>query len=238
MLKPFALAPLVVAWLWTAPPAPEPESPTPAADDFELFGSAQPLGADCIRLTEDQQWQTGAAWSTTPVDLDAPFDVELSLSFGDRDALGADGIVFVLAGAPDMGWRGEMLGLSRRGPSLGIELDTYQNKFQNDPAADHLAFDIHGITYHFDAARRPEGLDALDAVELPNLEDGRPHDFRVQWSPEDELLKVSLDGVERATFPAPLVRELFGEARWVRWGLSSATGRKTNAHDVCLPSGD
>lgn len=222
MLKSSALlVPLVVAWL-----TPAPVSKSPSVADFELYGSATVQGEDCVRLTPDEPWVSGAAWSKEALDLDEPFDVEVKLAFGNRDALGADGIVFVLTTDRRAGWRGEGMGFAGLSPSLGIELDTYQNRRQNDPAADHLALLVDGVPYH-------HGADA-HVVQLPNLEDGARHALRVQWSPKANALTVSVDGEKKASYPGAILRRVFGADSMVHWGFTAGTGRKSNPHDVCF----
>ncbi|MEO1234054.1 MAG: L-type lectin-domain containing protein [Myxococcota bacterium] len=228
MLKPTLLAPLVIAWFTLSPPAKEQP-----VDDFNLQGSAS-IEGDCIRLTPDAPWARGAAWAKKTVDLGQDFEVDLNLSFGHRDALGADGIVFVLTTQPRLGWRGEGMGFAGQRASLGIEFDTYQNYRENDPAADHLALVTFGTVYHPEGEDPAWNLPASGIVELPNLEDGRRHPARIRWSAKADVLEVHVDGRLRATYPGALVRKVFGDQKVVSWGLTAATGRKTNAHDVCF----
>ncbi len=219
------IAGLLIAWISPVPPAGEKATKDAAADRFVLGGAAEAVDGRCIRLTPDAPWLSGSAWSSTPLDLDAPFDLEMALTFGDKDDSGADGIVFALTPSPRTGWRGEGIGFAGMGTSLGIELDTYQNHRENDPSADHLALVVNGSVRHA----------AGDVVELPNLEDGRPHEFRVRWSPEEDTLEVFLDGELRATYPGSIVQDVFGATKTVFWGLTAGTGRKSNQHDVCFP---
>lgn len=221
MMKNSLLALLFIGWI--APPPPATQS---SVKSFELSGSAKVLDANCIRLTPDAPWASGSAWAKAALDLAKPFDLEMGLAFGEKDEIGADGIVFVLTPNPHTGWRGEGLGFAGLRPSLGIELDTYQNWRQNDPSADHLALVVNGFVYH----RGGE----VPMVELPNLEDGRRHPFRVTWSPAQDELKVFLDGALRATYPGGVVREVFGADAVVSWGLTAGTGRKSNPQDVCF----
>lgn len=219
MVKHILLTSLFVAFITPT----KKQTPVTA---FELDGSAAVLGKDCIRLTPDVQWASGSAWAKDAINLDQPFDLEMSLVFGQRDELGADGIVFVLAPTRRTGWRGEGLGFLGLRDALGIEFDTYQNYRQNDPVADHLALVTNGFVAH------RGGEDSV--VELPNLEDGKRHPVRVTWNPTDGKLNVFVDGVLRATYPEAVVRGVFGNTKRVYWGLTASTGRKTNAQDVCF----
>jgi hypothetical protein len=192
--------------------------------DFALSGSARRISDTCIRLTPDAEYVTGSAWYTKPIDLAHPFEMRVEIALGDKDALGADGIVFVFHREVQTGFRGSGMGFAGLAPSLGIEFDTYQNVFLDDPAEDHLALMRDGRSYH--------GLDA-PAVPLGNLEDGKRHPLRITWKPTKGL-EVHLDGRLRATFPRSAVLEAFGGPTVVHWGMTAGTGAKTNAQDVCI----
>lgn len=194
--------------------------------DYEMRGAARMLDNGCVRLTPDAPWSKGSVWTKQMLDLSRPFDVTVSLRFGDRDALGADGIVFALSPVRATGWRGEGIGYAGLRGSVGIELDTYQNRREGDPAEDHLGLLLNGSPIHRDFV----------PVALPNLEDGRPHALRVQWTPAADELRVYLDGEHRASYPGPVIREVLGTGSKVSWGLTAGTGRKSNPHEVCFES--
>lgn len=221
MIRPVLMAPLFISGLFLGP-APKDQGAA-WVDNFEIRGDASAVDADCIELTPDTRWARGSAWSKTSLNLNEPFDISLGLEFGDRDALGADGIVFVLAPYQGTGYLGEGIGYAGLRGSVGIELDTYQNRRQNDPGADHLALLVDGSPYHHHQ----------QFVALPNLEDGRRHQLRVQWSPSSEELRVSVDGQLASVYPGSLVKSVLGERMEVSWGLTAGTGRKTNPHVVC-----
>ena len=193
-------------------------------DKYELGGAAQALNDECVRLTPDAPWAQGSVWADERLDIAKPFNVTVSLNFGDRDALGADGIVFALSPVRATGWRGEGIGYAGLRGSVGIELDTYQNRREHDPADDHVGLLLDGSPVHGEFA----------PVALPNLEDGRPHALRVEWAPSEDQLKVHVDGTHRATYPGHVIREVLGSDAKVSWGLTAGTGRKSNPHDVCF----
>lgn len=215
------LAPLLLSWLG---PAPTPT--TRPVDALSLMGTSAVLDARCIRLTPDAGWASGSAWSKATVDLSEPFSVEAQLRFGNKDELGADGIVFVLSDTPALGWRGEGLGVAGLQGSVGIEIDTYQNRHRGDPAADHLALVLNGVPYHAHDYGTP--------LALPNLEDGRLHSFEVNWDPKKDILTINLDRNHVASFSGQVLRNHLPEASRLHWGFTASTGRKTNAHDVCF----
>jgi len=196
-----------------------------SVDQFELGGSARVLDAHCIRLTPDEPYLTGSAWFQQAIDLSQGFEMRMSLVLGSKDLQGADGIVFVFHPAKQTGFRGEGMGFAGLRPSLGIEFDTYRNDHLADPDADHLAVMQHGRSFH----SNPEYV-----VPLGNLEDGERHPLQISWSPRAGELEVRLDGVRIATYPAELITGTFGSTTQVYWGMTAATGRLSNAQDVCI----
>ncbi len=192
--------------------------------DFELGGSAAILDDQCIRLTPDQQYDTGSAWFKTPIDLSRPFEMKLLVVLGEKDAQGADGIVFVFHPDKQTGFRGEGMGFAGLMPSLGVELDTYRNDHLGDPPNDHLAVMRNGRSFHVGEA---------GTVDLGNLEDGEKHPLQIAWNPETGLV-IRLDGRVRGTYGPEVVTEAFDGTPTVYWGMTAATGRLSNAQDVCI----
>ena len=107
-------------------------------------------------------------------------------------------------------------------PSIGVELDTYQNAHLSDPEVDHLALMTNGERFH-----------VSPPVPLGNLEDGQRHPLRIAWAPERGL-EIQLDGRSVATYAAEVVRRTFGSHPIVYWGVTAGTGRLSNAQDVCI----
>ncbi|MEO0601166.1 MAG: L-type lectin-domain containing protein [Myxococcota bacterium] len=194
-------------------------------EDFQLGGSAKPLGEDCIRLTPDQPYLTGSAWFEEPVDLTQAFEMKMSLVLGKKDFDGADGIVFVFHPSMTTGFRGEGMGFAGLRPSLGIEFDTYQNYHLNDPFDDHLAIMTNGELFHAEGSTK----------ELPNLEDGVRHKLRISWSPTSGMT-IHLDDTLRGSISATRVKAVFGGNTKVFWGMTAGTGRLFNNQDVCIES--
>lgn len=197
-----------------------------SVEEFRLGGYASILDDECIRLTPDQPFASGSAWYEKAIDLNQPFELTVCLVLGANDELGADGIGFIFHPTMQTGYRGEGMGFAGLVPSLGIEFDTYQNYHLADPPADHLAVNINGQLHHYASLVGP--------VNLPNLEDGKKHLLWVRWDPRTRNLMIHLDGKERVNLTRDLVKDVFdGNAR-VFWGVTAATGRKTNFHDICI----
>jgi len=71
-------------------------------------------------------------------------------------------------------------------------------------------------------------------VKIPNIEDCSRHGFYVHWSPATHRLSVEIDGVELIATTFDLVNKIFGGNPIVFWGVTAATGRYNNIHEVCF----
>ena len=202
-------------------------SQRPTIDDFTMSGDTYLTEEDCFRLTEDQDYSSGSIWYKKSVNLLEPFSIKLSIMVGCQDDTGADGMVFAFARqANRVGFRGEGIGFSGLVPSVGIEVDTWINYHLNDPVEDHLAIMVNGRVGHRN--------DLAGPVKIPNIEDCSRHGFYVHWSPELQTLRVEIDGVQLISATYDLVNKIFGGNPVVFWGVTAATGRYNNIHEVCF----
>lgn len=197
-----------------------------SVEEFKLGGYARILDDDCIRLTPDEPFTSGSAWYEKPIDLNQPFELTVCIVLGANDELGADGIGFIFHPTMQTGYRGEGMGFAGLVPSLGIEFDTYQNFHLADPPEDHLSVNVNGQPHHYASLVGP--------VVLPNLEDGNKHLLWVRWDPGPRNLQIHLDGKEHVNLTRDLVADIFSGNPRVFWGVTAATGRKTNFHDICI----
>jgi hypothetical protein len=194
--------------------------------DFALGMSARILDEECIRLVPDAPYVSGSAWYKTPIDLNKPFSMELCLVLGCKDDDGADGMVFIFHPRMLTGWRGEGMGFAGLRPALGIEFDTYRNYHLADPEEDHIAIMPNGRTHHAGSLLGP--------LKIPNLEDCKKHPLSITWDPGNQLLEIYLDQERQAAYTIDLVNSVFGGNSVVYWGVSAATGRLSNFHDICI----
>ena len=66
---------------------------------YSTNGNAVNLGNDCYRITNEVNFQNGTVWYSNTLNLNEPFAFDFYMNFGDNDADGADGMVFVLPSA-------------------------------------------------------------------------------------------------------------------------------------------
>lgn len=198
----------------------------PFVDDFTLSGDTYLTDDFCFRLTEAYPYRSGSIWYKYPVDLNQPFAIELSIMAGCDDQGGADGMVFAFAQQANReGYVGEGIGFAGLVPSVGIEIDTWCNEHLYDPVEDHLALLVNGRVGHFSEISRPWLID--------NLEDCTRHRFVVIWRPETQRLSVEIDRQEVLAASIDLL-EVFGGQPELYWGVTAATGRYDNIHEVCF----
>lgn len=201
--------------------------------NYVMNGSAANLGGDCYQVTPALQWQNGAFWSNTQIDLTEDFNLQFEVNLGTTDADGADGIVFVLQrlGSNILGASGGGMGYSSFGQSLGIEFDTFQNLEFNDPPYDHLSIEINGDVNHYgpNNISWPVQMSSANA----NTEDGANHIVSIDWKAGTQTLNVFFDCEFRLQATYDLVNQVFGGQPLVFWGFTGATGNLVNAQSVC-----
>ena len=199
----------------------------PVIDDFTISGDTYRTDNDCFRLTEERDYSSGSIWYRRPISLNEPFSIELSVYLGCKDDTGADGMVFIFAPSANLtGWRGEGIGFAGLRPSIGIEIDTWLNEHLLDPAEDHVAIMANGRVGHFNNLAGPK--------PILNIEDCEQHKLAVRWSPAEQRLSVEIDRREVIAAEVDLKNAIFQGNDVVYWGVSAATGRYNNYHEVCF----
>ena len=191
-------------------------------------------GSTCYQLTAATNWQNGSVWYTDKLDLSKDFDLEFELNFGNKDAEGADGIVFVMqtVGNQALGLDGGGIGFEGFSPSLGIEFDVWQNANTMDMANDHVAIVKNGSLNHSGVNSITAPVPAL--LTGGNIEDGLNHQVRITWVASSNLLEVWFDCNKRQSASIDIQNSIFGGQNEVFWGFTSATGGSNNRQVACL----
>ena len=208
---------------------------------YSTNGNAVNLGNDCYRITNEVNFQNGTVWYSNTLNLNEPFAFDFYMNFGDNDADGADGMVFVLQqqGVNAIGINGSGMGYQGFFPSFGIEFDTYSNNAdpftgQNmgDPMADHCAFLKSGDVNHASANNLagPVQLSSTNA----NVEDGDDHVVKITWDPTTETVELYFDCVLRLSDNIDLLGNIFTNSPNVYFGFTGSTGGFNNLQLVCL----
>ena len=196
-------------------------------DDFLISGDTRLTANQCYHLTYDNNWSSGSLWFKKPIDLRAAFEMELDVMLGCRDEDGADGIVFVFhPKIQKIGFAGEGMGFAGLRPSVGIEIDTWENEHLLDPSYDHVAILKNGIIHHDYNMAGPN--------RLPNLEDCKDHRVRIVWLPDEKKMTVYIDGKGYIYFKKDIIHKIFKGNSTVYWGVTAGTGGFTNRHAICF----
>lgn len=203
------------------------------AQSSNPVGNAFSTGNNCYTITPAIAWQNGAVWFNDPLDLDADFDITLDVYLGANDG-GADGVVFVFqqVGTAAIGLPGSGMGFAGFAPSLGIELDTFQNPEESDLPQDHMAIFRDGVINH----ATPQNLagPVMISPSGANIEDNQEHVFQIKWNVANAQLQVFFDCELRLTLNEDIVQTIFGGNSTVWWGFTGATGGLFNVQSVCI----
>lgn len=198
---------------------------------YILNGSATQTSCNCYVLTQDVPTNSGTVWNKNKISLNNSFDYYFDVFLGCNDA-GADGIAFVLqTQGTNLGASGQGIGFKGISPSLGVIIDTYQNYDENDPAYDHIAIQMDGVTNHTDTNNLAGPVTAL--ANSNNIEDCNWHSLHIKWDAAAQQMEVSMDGISRLTLQKDIVNTIFGGDPMVYWGFGGATGGATNLQQFC-----
>ena len=212
---------------------------------FAVNGAAIQNNCDCFTLTPATTIQEGSVWASDMIDLNTSFDFLFKVFLGCNDSPGADGIVFVLqqGGINTIaGSNGSGLGYnSMNGPSLGIEIDTWQTGRDNppspwgDPPFDHIGIQKNGNTDHTKSQDVVAGPVQASATNS-NIEDCQWHLFRVAWDAVGKWLRVYIDNTLRIEVQYNIIANIFSANPMVYWGFTGATGGEFNLQQFCIES--
>ena len=202
-----------------------------------FVGDASNLGGDCYQITDNNEWELGAVWFNDQLDLTQPFTINVDVELGSTDANGADGIVFVMqsVGPAAIGVAGGGLGFEGFNPSFGVEIDTWQNVDVGDPVADHVAFLRDGVNLHTAPYFNLAGPVSA-RLDGANIEDGQPHQFKLEWDPVLQIIRFYFDCEERLVLQEDIIEEIFDGQSDVWWGFTGSTGGSSNQQSVCITS--
>ncbi|MDQ0108374.1 gliding motility-associated-like protein [Chitinophaga terrae (ex Kim and Jung 2007)] len=199
---------------------------------YILNGSATQTSCNCYVLTPDANTTSGTAWNKNKINLNQSFNYVFDVYLGCKDANGADGIGFILqTKGTNLGATGQGLGFKGISPSLGVLIDTYQNNDENDPAYDHIAIQMNGMSDHLSSGNLAGPVTAL--VNSDNIEDCQWHLFRINWDATAKHMEVSVDNQVRLTLDKDIVNDIFGGDPEVFWGFAGSTGGSSNLQQFC-----
>ena len=188
---------------------------------------ATATSCDCYTITPATNNVKGGVFSPNTINLNNPFNFTFQVYMGSNDVWGADGIAFVLQqGQSASNTIAQNLGYQGISPSIGIEIDTYQNSGApyNDPASDHVTIMSNG---DFASVLTP-------SVNIANIEDGANHLINIQWDPVLQALAIFIDGAFISGYNGDIINNIFGGNPNVYFGFTGATGGLNNLQTFCM----
>jgi hypothetical protein len=238
-MKKFLMAALVIVTSATTASMAQIEHTGTIIDSPMHFVGIAGMVDDALRLSTNQKWNAGAAWTSERVTIIDGFTTTFDVRFsgigglaepGNRDR-GADGMAFVIQNAaPDaIGVMGGGIGYAEIPKSVAIELDTWNNgAFGNgDPNANHISVQTAGIKPNSQDHKFSLGT----TTNIPNLSDGEIHSITVEY--RNGVLSVSVDGTAPSIIvpiDLPATIDSHDGAAWI--GFTSSTGEAWEYHDV------
>ena len=130
--------------------------------------------------------------------------MEIDLKFGCKDR-GADGIVFIFHDRLRTGEECGGMGFGKLKPSLGVEMDTYQNYDLDDPEFDHTSIVKNGSLDHGNENLKPVSI----FPNRKNIEDCKLHRVIILWNPYAKEFQVFIDNSLRIIRQIDIVGEIF-----------------------------
>lgn len=207
------------------------------AQQFTLQGSASVINQNTYQLTPDSNNRAGLITSLYPLNLTENFEINFEIFLGTKNGNGADGIAFMLnkACTPVL-TIGQNIGVGGTPNSLITEFDTHFNFAAN--------FDIidHHITI-FKNGFLNQTNQVMDVVTSPVcakdncfvIDDGVWHSVKIKWdflSSSSQRLSVYFNNSLRVTSTRNHIAESFSNDPNVFYSFGSATGGKSNLHQV------
>ena len=201
---------------------------------YNFVGDASQISNDCYRLTDEELWENSAIWYNDPIDISEPFNLQFQMYFGNNDAGGADGMVFVMqqAGNNALGVAGGGIGFEGFSPSIGVEFDTWQNAELGDPAFDHLAVLLNGVSNH-NGGNNLAGPIPISPTS-DDVEDAGFYTVDIFWQPSTNQFSISVNCEVRLSVNISLESFVFSNNAPIYWGFTGATGGNFNEQIVCL----
>ncbi|MEC5145083.1 PKD domain-containing protein [Chitinophaga sp. 180180018-2] len=199
---------------------------------YILNGAATQRTCNCYVLTPDQLNTSGTVWNKNKINLDQSFNYVFDVNLGSKHKDGADGIGFILqTQGTNLGASGGGLGFKGISPSLGVLIDTHQNREYNDPAYDHLAIQINGDLDHNSPNNVAGPVTALKDNDI--ITDGQWHLLRISWDANRKHMEVYMDKALRLSLDKDIVKDIFNGNPEVFWGFAGSTGALSNLQQFC-----
>ena len=196
------------------------------ANVFRLNGDAKKITDNEFILTNDNQTQSGNAFTYNKIDFSKDFKLKFDAKLGDFDNAGADGIAMVFhndpRGVSAIGQNGKYIGAGNIRNGLVLEIDTYYNSDVDETSSDHTSI------------WKTENInDKISSdISFSNLEDGSWHTVEINWNVYTQTLTYTLDGYYAGKVVGDLANKYFGGSSSVYYGYTASTGYYFNTQKI------
>ena len=205
------------------------------ATDLTLNGDARVVATgdgSVLRVTHSALNRSGSAFTTNKVRLlnDGSFSTAFVFRFSAQYADGADGLVFTVQNVDDRaGGAGGGIGYQGLSPSIGVELDNWDNGLPGDPSNNHVGIDLDG-------SMASDPVRDLNPLGI-NLDDKQLKYAWVDYDGSSDQLEVRLANSDVRPAAALLTKTIdiphqLGDVDDAYIGFTSGTGAAAADHDV------
>ncbi len=190
---------------------------------LNLVGNAAQAGT-ALRLTPSVVGQTGAAWYSSQVKVDAGFTTDFTFRISDLQNTGSDGFTFAVQNTSGtaIGIGGGNVGYGGIGNSIAVKFDTHVNGFE--PPAPFVSVQAGGNALASGAL--------ASTSSIPNIKDAAIHTARIAYVPG--TLTVFIDNMITPVLNVSMLMNslitLNDGQGYV--GFTAATGGGFENHDI------
>ncbi len=203
-----------------------------------------------LRLTRATTSQSGSAFSSATINastFSTYFEFRITdpggSLFDGNTVSGADGIVFVVQSvSSSIGGAGHGIGYLGITNSVGVEFDTWNNPYNNDPSSNHIGIDVNGVVNHgagspYTVEVGEVGPDGINTSREEGFDNGEVWYSWIDYDGTTLEVRLGTDGTRPDD--AILTRDLdiasilgIGSDGKAFVGFTSGTGADWGNHDI------
>jgi hypothetical protein len=228
----------------------QPAQAQTSLPDMNLVRNAHVLPIGTLRLTPDQELQTGAAWLPVMQPVHAGFETTFDWKISKTAPKGSDGFAFVIHNAAiplpayAIGNGRNGLGYSGLPNSLAVEFDTvldppedFTGGIEGDPNDNHISVQTRGKEANSANTDFSLGFTTQAEPAIPLFTVGR-HTTKIVYTPGEAgkpgSMAIYLDKMDTPVLTVEVdlgtLLTLDEGKAWV--GFTAATGRDPQTHDI------
>lgn len=204
------------------------------SSSWNILGDAYISEQGYLVLTENKQWQSGAAWIKE--DISGPFTVKFKYKMGNGTQSSGDGFAFMFYKKPnELGGNGRELGF-KEGNGYAVEFDSFYDEYYGENTSidgENISYGKKHIALSKDIISTGNKGQVIDSLALncndeiiDKFDDNKWHNVEIRVI--DNRVNVYVDGNKVISYKSD--KELDNEYSGV--GFSAATGDSTENHFI------